>query len=60
MAFFDLAYLSETTTCGVDYLAYHGPEEAELYLWTGFMQEAANRLRRISLLKLSEKARTRL
>jgi hypothetical protein len=46
-----IAYLSKTTTCSVDYLAYHGPEEAELSLWTGFMQEAASGLRRIPLLR---------
>ena len=48
-----IAYLSKTITCSVDYLAYHGPEEAELSLWTGFMQEAASGLRRTPLLGTS-------
>ena len=45
----DDASLSGTAACCVDYLAYHGPEEAELSLWTGFMQETASVLRRTTL-----------
>ena len=35
--------------CSADYLAYHGPEEAELSLWTAFVQKAASGLRRTRL-----------
>jgi hypothetical protein len=44
-----IAYLPKTRTRSVDYLAYRGPEEAELSLWTGFMLEAASGLRRTPL-----------
>lgn len=44
-------YKTNTFHRSVDYLAYRGPEEAELSLWTGFMQEAASGLRRTSLLR---------
>ncbi len=47
----DGATLSGTAACRVYYLAYHGPEEAELSLWTQFMQEAASELRRTTLLR---------